>query len=92
MKLVVSLELKTLLGKNVKYYRFKAGLTQEQLAERINASTNYVGRLERGQHNPSLAKIELIAHSLNIESYELLMKHTGIDRIPNCLKVTTKNN
>ena len=86
------MDLRILLGKNVKYYRFRACLTQEQLAEKINVSTNYIGRLERGQHNPSLAKLELIASILNIEPYELLIKHNGIDRIQNRIKVTTRNN
>ena len=86
------MDLRILLGKNVKYYRFRTGLTQEQLAEKINVSANYIGRLERGQHNPSLAKLELIANILSIEPYELLIKHSGIDRIPNRIKITTRNN
>lgn len=86
------MDLRILLGKNVKYYRFRAGLTQEGLAEKLNVSTNYIGRLERGQHNPSLAKLENIAKSLNIEVYELLIEHNGIERIPNRIKVTSRNN
>lgn len=42
------MKLKTLLGKNVKYYRFRKKLTQEKLAEMMNVSSNYIGRLERG--------------------------------------------
>lgn len=45
-----TMRLKTILGKNVKYHRYRKKLTQEQLAEVLNVSSNYVGRLERGQH------------------------------------------
>lgn len=42
------MELKTLFGKNVKYYRFRNGYTQEQLAEKMDVTPNYISRLERG--------------------------------------------
>ena len=68
------MNLKILIGKNVKYYRYKEKLTQEKLAEKIKSSVNYIGRLERGQHNPSVEKLEKIATALNIEPYELFIK------------------
>lgn len=46
------MKLKALIGKNVKYYRYRENLTQEQLAEKTKSSVNYIGRLERGQHKP----------------------------------------
>lgn len=46
------------MGKNVKYHRYRKNYTQEKLAELLQVSPNYVGRLERGQHSPSLEKIE----------------------------------
>lgn len=76
------MKLKTLLGKNVKYYRFRKKLTQERLAEIMNVSPNYIGRLERGQHSPSLEKIETIAKVLEIEPFELFLKRADIDKIP----------
>ena len=56
LKYVTKMNLKTILGKNVKYYRYRKKYTQEQLAEILDVSTNYIGRLERGQHSPSLEK------------------------------------
>lgn len=76
------MDLKMILGKNVKYYRFHKDLTQEKLAEKINSSTNYIGRLERGQHNPSLEKIEKISKVLGIEAYKLFLIDTAKNKLP----------
>ncbi len=77
-----TMKLKTLLGKNVKYYRFRKKLTQEKLAELMDVSSNYIGRLERGQHSPSLDKIEKIANVLGIEPFELFLKRSDTYDMP----------
>lgn len=66
------------------------GLTQEGLAEKINVSTNYIGRLERGQHNPSLKKIDNIARCLDIEAYQLFMKDTAKEKLPSRVNLTKR--
>lgn len=76
------MKLKALIGKNVKYYRYRENLTQEQLAEKTKSSVNYIGRLERGQHNPSVDKLEKVASALNIEPYELFIQRNDIDNLP----------
>ena len=42
------MNLKMILGKNTKYYRYKKMLTQEALAEVLDVSPNYIVRLEHG--------------------------------------------
>ena len=76
------MKLKALIGKNVKYYRYRENLTQKQLAEKTKSSVNYIGRLERGQHNPSVDKLEKVASALNIEPYELFIQRNDIDNLP----------
>ena len=76
------MKLKALIGKNVKYYRYRENLIQEQLAEKTKSSVNYIGRLERGQHNPSVDKLEKVASALNIEPYELFIQRNDIDNLP----------
>lgn len=76
------MKLKTILGKNVKYHRFIKKCTQEQLAELLGVSSNYVGRLERGQHSPSLDKIEKLANTLNIKAFELFVERDDFDKLP----------
>ncbi len=84
------MNLKILIGKNVKYYRYKEKLTQEKLAEKIKSSVNYIGRLERGQHNPSVEKLEKIATALNIEPYELFIKRNDLDSLPMRVNIKSK--
>lgn len=76
------MRLKTILGKNVKYHRYRKKITQEKLAELLNVSPNYVGRLERGQHSPSLDKIERIAKALEIKPFELFLERDDFDDLP----------
>ena len=44
-------------GKNVKLERVKKDLTQEQLAEIMNVSQNYLSSIVLGKENMSLAKL-----------------------------------
>ncbi|MBR3898580.1 MAG: helix-turn-helix transcriptional regulator [Bacilli bacterium] len=68
------MNLKEIFGKNVKYYRFKNHLTQENLADILNVSPNYISRLDLGKHNPSLNMIDKLSKALNIEPSELFIK------------------
>lgn len=77
------MKLKKILGKNVKYHRYKKNFTQEQLAELLEVSTNYIGRLERGQHSPSLEKIEKISNTLGVKPHELFLERNDFDKLPN---------
>lgn len=82
------MKLKTILGKNVKYHRYRKNLTQERLAEILEVSPNYVGRLERGQHSPSLDKIERIAKALGIKAFELFLERDDFNNLPNRVNLT----
>ena len=42
-----------ILGANIRKYRKQIGITQEQLAEKIGKSVNYIGMIERGEKVPS---------------------------------------
>ena len=70
------MDKKTLLkkfGKNVKIERIKQDLTQEQLAEIMGVSQNYVANIECGKANMSLAKVLELANFLNIKIEKLLI-------------------
>jgi transcriptional regulator with XRE-family HTH domain len=60
-------------GKNVKIERIKKDLTQEQFAEIMGVSQNYVANIEYGKANMSLAKVLELANFLNIEIENLLI-------------------
>lgn len=82
------MKLKTILGKNVKYHRYRKNFTQERLAELLKVSSNYIGRVERGQHSPSLEKIENIAKALGIKPFELFLERDDFDNLPNRVNLT----
>ena len=59
-------------GKNVKIERIKRDLTQEQLAEIMEVSQNYVANIECGKANMSLAKVLELSKFLNVKIERLL--------------------
>lgn len=65
-------ELLKRFGKNIKIERIKKDWTQEQFAEILNVSTNYVACMENGRQNMSLAKVLELANALTIDIEKLL--------------------
>ena len=65
-------ELLKIFGKNVKIERIKKDLTQEQLAEKMDVSQNYIACVETGKQNMSLGKILELAQNLNTDIHNLL--------------------
>ncbi len=61
---------KKLIGARIKELRKQAGLTQEQLAERVGLDSRHLSRLEVGRHFPSLDSLERIASTLNVPLVE----------------------
>lgn len=47
----------TQLGKNIAKHRQKLGLTQEQLAEKLDLGNEAISRIERGVTTPSLMRL-----------------------------------
>lgn len=67
--------IKLILGKNVKYYRFLNKLTQEKLAEKCELSPRYISDLENGNGNISIDTLFKLSLALKINAYELIKKH-----------------
>jgi transcriptional regulator with XRE-family HTH domain len=61
------ISLKSVLAFNMKAQRRILGITQAQLAERVNTSTNYIALIESERNFPSLPMLERIATALEIE-------------------------
>lgn len=59
-------------GLAVRARRVRLKLSQEQLAERAGLHRTYVGSVERGERNVSLANIIAIAQALGITASRLL--------------------
>ena len=61
-----------LLGKNIKKYREIKKLTQNELAEYVDLSREYIADIERGLKNISLRKLYMIADVLNVKCSDLI--------------------
>jgi len=61
-----------IVGQNVRRLRTGLGLTQEALAHAADIDTRYVGGIERGEENPSVAVLGRLAEVLDVHPAELL--------------------
>jgi transcriptional regulator with XRE-family HTH domain len=61
-----------IVGMNVRRFRQRAQMTQEQLAFAAEIDLTYVGGIERGKRNPSVLVLVRIATALSTEPAELL--------------------
>lgn len=66
------MDMRRLVGRNVKAARLKVKLSQEQLAERSGFTQQYLSGLERGQRNPTIVSLYEIAQALGTTPIELL--------------------
>ncbi|MCX8075211.1 MAG: helix-turn-helix domain-containing protein [Clostridia bacterium] len=57
---------KVLVGKRIKQARHKKGYTQQELAELVGISSNFLGNIERGQKLPSIDTLIKISNELKI--------------------------
>lgn len=60
------------VGKFIKYLRVKKGLTQEELANKINVTNKAISRWECGNGLPDTSLLEPLSKELNITISELL--------------------
>ena len=59
-------------GRAMRDFRRGRGLSQEQLGYDSGLHRTYIGGIERGERNPSLANILRIAEALGVSPSELL--------------------
>ena len=68
-----------LLAARIRRRRQRLGLSQETLAFKSGIDRSYMGGIERGQRNPSLRTLCLIASALGIDLGALLRDLPGSD-------------
>jgi transcriptional regulator with XRE-family HTH domain len=64
-------ELRTILGKGIRFYRHQRQLSQAALAEKSNISITFLSNIERGTKYPTSDTLSAIANSLDVEVFEL---------------------
>ena len=68
-----SILLQDIFARNVRIERTKMGVTQEELAAMCGYHRTYIGSVERGERNITLATVEALASAFGVKPYKLLV-------------------
>jgi transcriptional regulator with XRE-family HTH domain len=66
------MDMRKLVGRNVKRIRLEKGLTQEQFAERSGFTQQYLSGLEQGKRNPTILSLYELALALGVDQVALV--------------------
>lgn len=72
-KVVLMNEIVNHIGTKIKQFRKQKGLTQAELAEKINVDPKYISRLETGTSSPSIATIAKLGEVLNVDVFNFFV-------------------
>ena len=64
-------ELKRLIGMKIKALRNSKSFTQEQLAEKVGITPQYLGNIERGKENPTLNTFINLSNAIDVSLNEI---------------------
>ena len=79
------------LGNKILKLRKKAGLSQEQLGEKVNVTRQTISNWELGETTPNTEQLKLLSKELNVSIDELLdndVKDVLIDKVTNTEKMS----
>lgn len=65
-----------IFARNIRYYRFQKGYSQEKLGTLSDRSARYISDLELGISNPTLDTITNLAMALEISIDQLFIDHS----------------
>lgn len=68
------MEIRQVLAENLKRYRRRAGLSQEELAHKAGIDRTYVSALERSVYAASVDVVDRLAIELGVSASDLLMR------------------
>lgn len=71
------MDMRVLVGENVRRVRQGLGLTQEAFAEISGFSQQYISSLEKGHRNPTIVTIYELATALGVSHLDLLQIPSG---------------
>lgn len=66
------MDIRTVLGANVRRLRRAKGWSQEQFADEAGIHRTYVSDIERGARNPTVTVLEKLAKPLGVSTGRLL--------------------
>ncbi|MGN0318136.1 MAG: helix-turn-helix transcriptional regulator [Lachnospira sp.] len=84
-------------GHRIKSYRKKMKMTQEELADKLGISREYLGRIERGQNGISIDLAIIMSDVFQVSVEKVLAIDTGKSKLVNelsdaIIKVLDENN
>ena len=71
------MDMRKLVGQNVRRIRLERGLTQEQFCDLSGFSQQYVSGLETGRRNPTIVTIYELAKALGVSHLDLVQPPTS---------------
>lgn len=66
------MDMRRLVGQNVRRIRLEKGLTQEQFSDLSGFSQQYLSGLERGSRNPTVVTLYELAKALGVSHIDLV--------------------
>lgn len=66
------MNLKEIVGMNLKYYRYQTGLSQEKYYSELELNPKYLACIERGEENLTIENIESIAQKIGVTVQDLI--------------------
>lgn len=69
------------VGTTVRKLRIESGMSQVVFGERCGFYQTYLSRLERGQANPTLNALEVIAGAFNLSIFEFFDKVRSLGEV-----------
>jgi len=72
------MNVKGIFGKNLKYFRKKMKLSQEQLSENVNITVKHLSEIERGIVFASAGLMEKMAKNLDIPIFAFFLTDNSI--------------
>jgi len=71
------MDMRALVGRNVRRLRKRRGLTQEQFAELSGFSQQYISSLEKGTRNPTVITLYELSVALGVNHMDLVRPAKG---------------
>ena len=78
------------IGKRLKQYRLDVGLTQEELAEMVEISSNYLSAIEREVKIPKLDTLIRIINALQLSADDILQDVVDASFKSECTRLEKK--
>ena len=69
-------DIKPIIAKNLAHFRKQSGLTQAELAEKLNYSDKAISKWERGEGMPDLYVVERLCAIFGVKADYILTEHS----------------